>query len=114
MKSTLTAPLALGVAGSLAIAVPTNAGALQSAPREKAAGCEAFAWPVANERSWFADQNLRRTVSDVRLSRIDRAVDLTLEPSRTVHFFLPPENRPPPDSYSGEVTFFGVPRPGLW
>ena len=50
----------------------------------------------------------------MRLSRIDRAVDLTLEPSDKVHFFLPPETTPRPGSYSGEVTFFGVPRPGLY
>jgi hypothetical protein len=35
-------------------------------------------------------------------------------PTKSIQFFLPPEQVPPPDSYSGEVTFFGVPHPGIY
>ena len=77
-------------------------------------GCKAFAWPVAQERVWFADKNLRRGASGLRLSRIDRAVELALQPTRTVRFFLPPRSLPPADTYSGDVTFFGVPHPGVY
>jgi hypothetical protein len=50
----------------------------------------------------------------LRLSRIDRAIELTLTPTKSIQFFLPPMKAPDPDSYSGEVTFFGVPRPGVY
>jgi hypothetical protein len=114
MKSTLITPLALGLAGSLAVALSTSAGALEPLQPAASEGCDAFAWPVAGERAWFADQNLRRRPTGARLSRIDRAVELTLEPTQSVHFFLPPEKTPRRDSYSGNVTFFGVPHPGLY
>ncbi len=110
----LTAPLALGLAGSLAVAAPTNAGAFEPTPPGTGEGCDAFAWPVAEERAWFADQNLRRRPTGARLSRIDRAVQLTLQPTQSVHFFLPPERTPRQDSYSGDIAFFGVPHPGLY
>lgn len=77
-------------------------------------GCDAFAWPVSNERAWFTDKKLRRSASGVRLARIDRAVELQLMPTRSIQFFLPPNQVLPPDSYSGEVTFFGVPHPGIY
>lgn len=55
-----------------------------------------------------------RKTTGARLARIDRAVELTLEPTRSVHFFLPPEETPRQDSYSGRVAFFGVPHSGLY
>ncbi len=106
--------LALGLAGSLAVNAPMNAGALGPTPPGTGEGCDAFAWPVVEERNWFADQNLRRRPTGARLSRIDRAVELTLEPTQSVHFFLPPEKAPRQDSYSGDVAFFGVPHTGLY
>ena len=114
MKPTLTALLALGLAGSLAEGLATRAGALESIEPQTGEGCGAFAWPVNEERAWFADQNLRRAPTGTRLSRIDRAIELTLEPTRSVHFFLPPEKTPRRDSYSGDVAFFGVPHPGFY
>ena len=78
MKLFLTAPLALGLAGSLATMVMTSAGELERMQSGTGEGCDAFAWPVAEERAWFADQNLRRKTTGARLARIDRAVELTL------------------------------------
>ena len=113
MKPT-PASLILGVVGALVMALTTSAGALEPIQPASREGCDAFAWPVAEERAWFADQNLRRRPTGARLSRIDRAVELTLEPTQSVHFFLPPQSRPRQDSYSGDVAFFGVPHPGLY
>lgn len=106
-------PLALGLVSSLGVAVAARAGEADQPPpgRDR---CDAFAWPVSNERAWFDQKTLRRGVSGVRLSRIDRAVEMTLQPTRTVQFFLPPAKAPSPDSYSGNVTFFGVPYPGVY
>jgi hypothetical protein len=106
--------LALGIAGALATALPMMAEPLDNIPSERAAGCDAFRWTVANERAWFTGKNLRQSASGVRLSRIDRAVELTLKHTKSIQFFLPPMKAPDPDSYSGEVTFFGVPRPGVY
>ena len=97
-----------------AFGLATMARATDQTSHEKAAACDGFAWPVSNERAWFAAKTLRRSASGVRLARIDRAVDLRLEPSDKVRFFLPPQKSPRPGGYSGEVTFFGVPRPGLY
>jgi len=109
------APLAFAIAGAVASA---GAGRAQApgpiASGTSADGCGAFAWPVSNEREWFADENLRRGASGLRLSRIDRAVELDLQPTRSIQFFLPPRLPPRPDTYSGEVTFFGVPHPGVY
>ncbi len=45
---------------------------------------------------------------------IDRAVELELRPTPSVKFFLPPEKKPKPDSFTGDVTFFGAPRSGSY
>jgi hypothetical protein len=88
--------------------------AQQAASAADKAACDKFAWPVDNERGWFADNRLARRASGARLKRIDRAVELSLEPSDRVEFFLPPGVQPKPHSFSGAVTFFGVPRPGIY
>jgi hypothetical protein len=77
-------------------------------------GCAALGWSVQREKAWFADPKLTHRTSGARLRRIDRAVTLTLEPVKGVNFFLPPAIAPDPGSYAGEVTFFGVPKPGLY
>ena len=41
----------------------------RTTPPPKSDGCDAFAWPVSNERAWFDQKTLRRSVSGVRLSR---------------------------------------------
>jgi hypothetical protein len=79
-----------------------------------AAGCGAFVWSIERERAWFAEAKLPRRASGARLSRIDRAVELSLLPTKTVRFFMAPGRAPAADSYSGEVTFFGVPRPATY
>jgi hypothetical protein len=111
----ICAACAFAVADWFAFASAGDAEPLdQPSSGRSASGCDAFAWPVSNERAWFANGKLRRSVSGARLSRIDRAVELTLMPTKSIQFFLPPEQVPPPDSYSGEVTFFGVPHPGIY
>ena len=77
-------------------------------------GCAALGWSVQREMAWFADPKLTHRTSGARLRRIDRAVTLSLEPVKRVNFFLPPAIAPNPGSYAGEVTFFGVPKPGLY
>jgi hypothetical protein len=114
MKLTLGAPLVLALAGSLGVALQATAAAPKTTPRGTREGCGAFAWPVSDDRAWFADDRLRRRPTGVRLSRIDRAVELTLEPTKKVHFFLPPEAKPRQNTYSGDMAFFGVPHPGLY
>lgn len=66
------------------------------------------------ERAWFADKGLSRRASGARLTKIDRAVELSLEPLIRVELFLPPGVKSKPHTFSGEVTFFGVPKPGLY
>ena len=92
----------------------TIANAEQQAQQDQNAACSGFAWPLDRERTWFDDTKLPRRESGARLRRINRAVELALKPTSKVHFFLPPLQPPRPDSYSGEITFFGVPRPGLY
>lgn len=85
------------------------------APKAQSAGdCDSFAWPIARERAWFEDAKLARRASGARLSRIDRAVELSLLPTKKVRFFMAPEHAPDPGGYSGQVTFFGVPRPAVY
>jgi hypothetical protein len=87
----------------------------QEVARDKvAAGCDQLSWSVARERAWFDDTKLAHRASGARLRKIDRAVELALEPTKKVKLFLPPERALKPHSFSGEVTFFGVPKPGLY
>ena len=91
--------------------------AQQRGPEPKdqgSSGCDSFAWPITRERAWFDDAKLARRASGARLSRVDRAVELSLLPTKNVRFFLAPERAPGPDRYGGEVTFFGVPRPATY
>ncbi len=112
--------LAAAVAVAVGFASFDFAAADDAAPRERdsaapgASACDSFAWPIERERAWFGDAKLARRASGARLSRIDRAVELSLLPTKTVRFFLAPERAPRADSYSGEVTFFGVPRPATY
>jgi hypothetical protein len=80
----------------------------------RADDCGAIGWSVKNAQSWFAEKNLPHRVSGVRLRRIDRAVDLELKPLKQAVFFLPPKMKPKDGTYAGDVTFFGVPKPGLY
>jgi hypothetical protein len=78
------------------------------------ADCSGFDWSVGRERDWFADKKLPLRPSGSRLRRIDRAVEVELKPVSQVEFFLPPSKPPAAGTYAGEITFFGVPRPGLY
>ena len=97
-----------------AAARPDFASAQAAGQDDATAGCDRLSWSVASEREWFSGPKLTHRVSGARLRKIDRAVELALEPTGDTHLFLPPERPPSPNSYSGEVTFFGVPKPGLY
>jgi hypothetical protein len=102
-------PIALGlVSGPALVAAHT--------PHARAgpASCDKMSWSVERERRWFAAKGLSHRASGARLKTIDRAVRLSLEPRKQVELFLPPEIRPKPHTYSGEVTFFGVPALGQY
>ncbi len=86
----------------------------EAAKNGGADSCDRLSWSLARERAWFNDAGLPRRLSGVRLRKIDRAVNLGLLPTTKVQFFLPPQQPPQPDSFSGEVTFFGVPKPGVY
>ena len=103
------AAIALGFSCSPNIGLAQHAG--ESSDR---AACGQFSWPIGRERAWFADKQLPLRASGARLRRIERAVEHTLVPSERVHFFLPPKVEPKARSFGGEVTFFGVPKPGLY
>lgn len=112
--------LAAVLAFAAALCVVDLAAADDVAPSDRdstnqgASGCDSFAWPIARERAWFDDAKLARRASGARLSRIDRAVDLSLRPTSKIRFFMAPEHAPGAHSFSGEVTFFGVPRPATY
>jgi len=97
-----------------AAARPDFVSAQGAGQSDATAGCNHLSWSVASEREWFNDPKLAHRISGARLRKIDRAVELALEPTKEMHLFLPPERQPSPDSYSGEVTFFGVPKPGAY
>jgi len=76
--------------------------------------CGEIAWPVGKERDWFASKDLPRRASGARLRHIDRAVDLSLKRPDQVELFMRPDVALDARRFSGTVTFFGVPRPGLY
>ncbi len=116
MRRGIAAAVAFAVGfGAIGSAAADEAQPRDPAPADQtASGCDSFAWSIAREQAWFRDANLARRASGARLSRIDRAVELALLPTRKVRFFMPPERLPNPGGYSGEVTFFGVPRPATY
>jgi hypothetical protein len=110
-KRTLAAAVAFAVGFSwLGLAAADEAPPGETA----AAGCDSFAWSIERERAWFAEAKLPRRASGARLSRIDRAVELSLLPTKTARFFMAPGRAPAADSYSGEATYFGVPKPATY
>ena len=90
------------------------ASAALAAPAYAEDSCAALGWSVKKEQGWFADKKLPQRASGARLRRIDRAVTLNLKPLKQVQFFLPPAKPAKAGSEAGEVTFFGVPRPGIY
>lgn len=98
----------------LAFLSPSLATAQDLASDHQPSACHEFAWSLDQERAWFDQKRLPRRVSGARLRRIDRAVTLDLQPTSQAKFFLPPERKPNVDSFSGDVTFFGVPKPGQY
>ena len=108
-----------GVALALAVVVGVSAAAADESTasaggRNADKACSGLAWPVKRERDWFANPDLQRRESSVRLKRIDRAVDLLLKPAEKVDYFLPPPVALQAGAYSGSVVFFGVPHVGLY
>jgi hypothetical protein len=77
-------------------------------------GCGAIGWSVQREQGWFAAKGLQRRPSGARFNMIDRAVELALKPLKEVPLFLPPAMPASAKSYAGAITFFGVPKPGIY
>jgi hypothetical protein len=78
------------------------------------AECGEISWPVGRDRDAFARKDLPQRASGARLRRIDRAVELSLKQPEDVELFMRPAVAPDKQRFSGAVTFFGVPRPGLY
>jgi hypothetical protein len=77
------------------------------------AACDHFAWPIAREKAWFAGK-LRPAPSGERVAKSDEGILLALKPTESFDFFLAPERKPKPDSFSGDIVIFGVPTPGIY
>ena len=76
--------------------------------------CSEIAWPVGKDREAFSSTELPKRSSGARLRRIDRAVELSLKAPDQVEMFMRPAVALDKQRFSGAVTFFGVPRPGLY
>jgi hypothetical protein len=85
-----------------------------AAPAYADDGCKAIGWSVQREQVWFADKKLPHRPLNARMSKIDRAVDLTLKPVKQVQFFLAPAKKPKAGTFAGLITFLGVPKPGVY
>jgi len=84
-------------------------GAIGALPALAASGnseCGEIAGPVGKD--------LPQRSSGARLRRIDRAVELSLKAPDQVEMFMRPAVALDKQRFSGAVTFFGVPRPGLY
>jgi hypothetical protein len=113
----LTRATHFAIAVALALAPPGLAqaeDAAKDASKDKSeAACNHFAWPIAREKAWFA-ANLPPTPSGERVAKSDEGILLALKPTKTFDFFLAPERKPKPDSFSGDIVIFGIPMPGLY
>lgn len=105
----------VGVVLALALlsAAPAAADNPPSKNDSQAAACSRFAWPVTREKAWFAGK-LPTAHSGERVAKSDEGILLALKPTRTFNFFLAPEHKPSPDSFSGNFVIFGVAAPGLY
>ena len=104
-----------GVVLALALLPAASAGA-DDAPSKnggQAAACDHFAWPIGREKAWFAAK-LPAAHSGERVAKSDEGILLALKPTKTFNFFLRPERKPSPDSFSGNFVIFGVAAPGLY
>src|SRR5579883_1218236 len=98
---------------ALLAAAPAAADDAASKNDGHAAACGHFAWPIAREKAWFAGK-LPMAHSGERVAKSDEGVLLALKPTKTFKFFLAPEHKPSPDSFSGNFVIFGVAAPGLY
>jgi hypothetical protein len=82
-------------------------------PSDTASGCDKFAWSIAHEREVLSSE-MPATPSGTRILKKDKSfhVDLTLE--KKTDFFLAPERKPKPGTYSGDITIAGVEPPGVY
>ena len=93
--------------------------ALLAAPllrAEEMPACDQFAWPLTEERGWFADPNITmRTSGDNTEGLADGAFTISLKPESDVAFLLPPEGKPKKGATNGAiVTFVDVPAAGRY
>ena len=108
-RSTALSLFVLAALGSACGVAPQHA---RAASRESE--CDEIAWPVSRDLDAFASKDLSKRPSGARLRQIDRAVELSLKSSDQIELFMRPAVALDGRRYSGAVTFFGVPRPGLY
>jgi hypothetical protein len=66
------------------------------------AGCDKFAWSLAQERTLFAAAGKRALVSGAELAAIPKeAIVLSLQPAGQATFVLPPERKPKSENWFG-------------
>ena len=77
---------------------------LGSARAQDVSGCEKFKWSVARERAWFA-ANPKPAPAGAELPTLDQGYAVTLSPSESAGFVLPPERAPKSGTFGAVVKF---------
>jgi hypothetical protein len=96
-----------------AIAAAFVFGALYGGARaQEKDACDQFKWSVARERGWFAT-GVRPAASGATIAA-EQGYAVTLQPSGSVAFRLPPERAPKPDSFGATLSVADVGKPGLY
>jgi hypothetical protein len=103
MTSRKAAFRALGFA-ALALAGPVRA--------EEPSGCAAFKWDIAQDQAALAAPG-GAAVEDGGVLRAGSAVTIHLAPTDKIHFPLPPERAPRPETH-GAVVELAAPAPGAY
>jgi len=78
--------------------------------------CDQFAWPLAQERAWFAAADIAVLQSGSTAPAFpDKALVLDLRPTDSVAFPLPPGGKAKaPNTFGGAISFAGIPTAGLY
>lgn len=96
------------IAGSLAPAVS------EEPATKRAAGCDAFVWPLETERAWFKAPDVIPLKSGDKLATPpgDKAISLRLRPASSIELPAPPTSTPKLEDakrFAGVVHFDGLP-----
>src|ERR1700688_1389543 len=91
---------------TIALACLLGAGAAQAQDN-----CDKFKWSIARERALFA-AGTKPAASGAAIAA-GEGFAITLAPSASVAFSLPPERAPKPGSFAAVLKLEGVDKPGL-